>query len=397
MKKNFLHIHDEFEYTWLGKDNGMIPIYMSEVCGYNSYILTNDIKHELPDVFRSVHIVKVKRLFKKIGNFAYFIKLLRRLNIFKYLIKNAKEIDVLMLFHISRCSYWYAFVYKLLNKTGKVYIKADFNLEVYQKEIGRLNSRSRNFKDFFKKRNEIAEYKKRKKLVTMVDLISYETEDSYNEMKYSYAGVDTKGKVIYLPNGYDNLEIERNYKIKNMDNKKNIILTVGRLGTEAKNTEFLLESLKKIDFKDWKFYFVGSETKEFRIYKDNFFNKYPYLKEKILFLGEIKDRKKLYSLYNEAKVFVLPSKWESFGIVMVEAMAFGEYIITSNTCAANDITKNGEIGKIISIDEDKELVNSIQDVINNKIDLKLKYDKTLEYVKKFRYENIIKNLNEGLK
>ena len=397
MKKNFLHIHDEFEYTWLGKDNGMIPIYMSEVCGYNSYILTNDIKHELPDVFRSVHIVKVKRLFKKIGNFAYFIKLLRRLNIFKYLIKNAKEIDVLMLFHISRCSYWYAFVYKLLNKTGKVYIKADFNLEVYQKEIRRLNSRSRNFKDFFKKRNEIAEYKKRKKLVTMVDLISYETEDSYNEMKYSYAGVDTKGKVIYLPNGYDNLEIERNYKIKNMDNKKNIILTVGRLGTEAKNTEFLLESLKKIDFKDWKFYFVGSETKEFQIYKDNFFNKYPYLKEKILFLGEIKDRKKLYSLYNEAKVFVLPSKWESFGIVMVEAMAFGEYIITSNTCAANDITKNGEIGKIISIDEDKELVNSIQDVINNKIDLKLKYGQTLEYVKKFRYENIIKNLNEGLK
>lgn len=397
MKKNFLHIHDEFEYTWLGKDNGMIPIYMSEVCGYNSYILTNDIKHELPDVFRSVHIVKVKRLFKKIGNFAYFIKLLRRLNIFKYLIKNAKEIDVLMLFHISRCSYWYAFVYKLLNKTGKVYIKADFNLEVYQKEIRRLNTKSRTFKDFFKKRNEIAEYKKRKKLVTMVDLISYETEDSYNEMKYSYAGVDTKGKVIYLPNGYDNLEIERNYKIKNMDNKKNIILTVGRLGTEAKNTEFLLESLKKIDFKDWKFYFVGSETKEFQIYKDNFFNKYPYLKEKILFLGEIKDRKKLYSLYNEAKVFVLPSKWESFGIVMVEAMAFGEYIITSNTCAANDITKNGEIGKIISIDEDKELVNSIQDVINNKIDLKLKYDKTLEYVKKFRYENIIKNLNEGLK
>lgn len=397
MKKKFLHIHDEFEYTWLGKDNGMIPIYMSEVCGYNSYILTNDIKHELPDVFRSVHIVKVKRLFKKIGNFAYFIKLLRRLNIFKYLIKNAKEIDVLMLFHISRCSYWYAFVYKLLNKTGKVYIKADFNLEVYQKEIRRLNTKSRTFKDFLKKRNEIAEYKKRKKLVTMVDLISYETENSYNEMKYSYAGVDTKGKVIYLPNGYDNLEIERNYKIKNMDNKKNIILTVGRLGTEAKNTEFLLESLKKIDFKDWKFYFVGSETKEFQIYKDNFFNKYPYLKEKILFLGEIKDRKKLYSLYNEAKVFVLPSKWESFGIVMVEAMAFGDYIITSNTCAANDITKNGEIGKIISIDEDKELVNSIQDVINNKIDLKLKYDKTLEYVKKFRYENIIKNLNEGLK
>ena len=29
MKKTFLHISEEFEYTWLGKDNGMIPIYMS--------------------------------------------------------------------------------------------------------------------------------------------------------------------------------------------------------------------------------------------------------------------------------------------------------------------------------------------------------------------------------
>ena len=134
---------------------------------------------------------------------------------------------------------------------------------MYQKEIGRLNSRSRNFKDFFKKRNEIAEYKKRKKLVTMVDLISYETEDSYNEMKYSYAGVDTKGKVIYLPNGYDNLEIERNYKIKNMDNKKNIILTVGRLGTEAKNTEFLLESLKKLISKIGNFILLVQKLRNF--------------------------------------------------------------------------------------------------------------------------------------
>ena len=30
MKKTFLHISEEFEYTWLGKDNGMIPIYISQ-------------------------------------------------------------------------------------------------------------------------------------------------------------------------------------------------------------------------------------------------------------------------------------------------------------------------------------------------------------------------------
>ena len=38
MSKTFLHISEEFEYTWLGKDNGMIPIYMSEKLGYDSKI-----------------------------------------------------------------------------------------------------------------------------------------------------------------------------------------------------------------------------------------------------------------------------------------------------------------------------------------------------------------------
>ena len=44
MSKIFLHISEEFEYTWLGKDNGMIPIYMSEKLGYDSKILTVNLK-----------------------------------------------------------------------------------------------------------------------------------------------------------------------------------------------------------------------------------------------------------------------------------------------------------------------------------------------------------------
>ena len=229
----------------------------------------------------------------------------------------------------------------------------------------------------------------------MTDLISYESLEAYEFMKDSYAGIDTKTKTIYLPNGYDN-EIIDKIKVKTLEEKENIILTVGRLGTEAKNTELLLETLKEIDLKDWKVYLVGSIDKRFINYKENFFKENPHLVDKIIFTGEIKDREELYKYYNRAKVFVLPSRWESFGIVMVEAMAFGDYVITSNTCAAKDITNNNEVGKIVEIDSKKELKDEIIRTISGEIDLKEKYEKTLNHVSNFKYSYLIEKLGERI-
>ena len=118
--------------------------------------------------------------------------------------------------------------------------------------------------------------------------------------------------------------------------------------------------------------------------------------DKIIFTGEIKDREELYKYYNRTKVFVLPSRWESFGIVMVEAMAFGDYVITSNTCAAKDITNNNEVGKIIEIDSKKELKDEIIRTISGEIDLKEKYEKTLNHVSNFKYSYLIEKLGERI-
>lgn len=385
MNKNFIHICEEFEYTWLGKDNGMIPIYIHEILGYNCGIVTCDLKKDLPDEIRGVKIIKIPRWIKKIGNFAPFVIFIKRIPLYYWVIKNAKKIDILMLFHITKCSYWNAFFYKKFNPNGKIYVKADFNLEVYKKELERTEMKPRNLKEFFRKRREIKEYNKRRKLVKIVDEISYETKKNYEIMKNDYAGIDTKGKTFYFPNGYDDIYIKENFKIKTFEEKENIFLTVGRLGTYEKNTELILETLKKIDLKNWKFYLVGPIEENFQKKIDEFYKKNPNKEDSVIFTGVIKDKKRLYEYYNRAKVFVLTSRYESFGIVLSEALAFNNYILSTDTGAIRDIL-DGENGQII--DE-----SNLEEVIENII-LKEEIKVVSKKSRDFKYSNLIKIMEE---
>ena len=390
----FVHICEEFEYSWIGKDNGMIPIYAKEILKWNSEIVTCNLKNDLPDEIRGVKIVKVKRWFKKMKNFAPWVIFFKRLPLYFYIFKNAKIIDVLMLFHVTKCSYWNAFFYKKFNPNGKIYIKGDFNLNIYINELHETKMKVDSLRSFFRRNRQRKEYKKRRKLIKLVDLISYESKEAYIYMEDSYAGISTKGKTMYLPNGYDDIYIEKKFNVKPYKEKENIFLTVGRLGTSEKNTELLLNVLENVDLKDWKFYLVGPIEDGFKNNIEEFYKKNPHKKDNVIFTGTILDKKILYEYYNRSKVFVLPSRWESFGIVMVEAMAFNCYILTSNTCAANDITDNENIGEIFDAFSEKSLEEKLIKIINNKIHLNYYEYNINDYKENFKYSKLIKRLNK---
>lgn len=66
----------------------------------------------------------------------------------------------------------------------------------------------------------------------------------------------------------------------------------------------------------------------------------------VILLGNIEDKNLLYDDYDRAKVFLLTSRWESFGIVLVEALRFGNYIIATEI--ENEEQYKKEILKIIN-------------------------------------------------
>lgn len=392
-KKTFVHICEEFEYTWIGKDNGLFPIYAYEVLEYESKIVTCNLKNDLPDEVRGIEIIKIPRWFKKMKKFASWVMFLKRIPLYKYICRNAKEIDVLMLFHITKCSYWNAYFYKKFNPNGKVFIKADFNLKVYEKEIEKTQMKPKNLREFFRKRREIKEYDKRKKLVYLADLISYETKEAYNVMKDCYAGVSTKGKIKHIPNGYDSKLIDSlNFK-KNFENKENIMITVGRLGTKEKNTELLLQALEKVELKDWKIYLIGGIEESFFKKIEEFFKKNPNKKNNVIFTGLIKDKKELYDYYYKSKVFLLTSRWEGFALVYLEALAMGNYIVTTDVGGARDVTNNSTIGEIIE-SNNIALINSLERIIKGEIDLKKKYNEAIEKSKEFDMKILIKKIEK---
>jgi len=68
---------------------------------------------------------------------------------------------------------------------------------------------------------------------------------------------------------------------------------------------------------------------------------------------------------NKADIFVLPSEWESFGIVMLEAMACGLPVVASRTAGASEVVVDGQTGFTFPIRDVKTMADQIQRLIEN--------------------------------
>jgi len=381
MNRNFVLFFTikEFENVHLYKDVGLVPCYLCKEYNLNGKIIySNEVKKELPKQFRNLELEEIKfikfpNIIRKLDKF----KLLENISFYKYLLKNAKKIDYLMFFHYSVDKIFLIQLYKFLNPKGKIYIKLDSSGNYKEKGLKTMVSK------FLLKK-----YEKK------VDLFSIETIDAMEKLKIkNLFGIQNFEKLIYIPNGFDeNYLIENKIIVKTYEEKENIIITVGRIGAPEKNNELLLKALEKIDLQEWKVLLIGPYTENFKELYDDFIKKNQNKRDKVLLVGNIKSKDKLYEYYNKAKSFILTSNRESFGIVLVEALRFGDYIIATDVGATRDITENGKIGSIIEIDNLMQLQSRLEEVIAKKINLEKKYKDSLNLSNKsFLWSKIIKN------
>jgi glycosyltransferase involved in cell wall biosynthesis len=56
------------------------------------------------------------------------------------------------------------------------------------------------------------------------------------------------------------------------------------------------------------------------------------------------DRAGLAAVYCSSTVILMPSRWESFGLVAAEAMSYGKPVVASDCCSLPEIVHDGENG-----------------------------------------------------
>src|SRR5207249_635283 len=88
------------------------------------------------------------------------------------------------------------------------------------------------------------------------------------------------------------------------------------------------------------------------------------LSSHVIFAGLRSDRE-LAQYYNSCDIFVMPSSKEGFGLVYVEAMAFGKVVVASREGATPEIVVDGQTGILVDPGRPKELETSIIHLLEN--------------------------------
>ena len=81
-------------------------------------------------------------------------------------------------------------------------------------------------------------------------------------------------------------------------------------------------------------------------------------------MGKVSDNE-LHYIYQIAHVFVLPSLYEPFGLVVLEAMAKGRAVIVSDKVGISSVIKSGKDGIIVPYGNVKRLVEEIDFLLQN--------------------------------
>lgn len=173
----------------------------------------------------------------------------------------------------------------------------------------------------------------------------------------------TRSNIHVIPNGVAFDEIQ-SILIRTKDQLKHpAILFVGGL-VKVKGIDVLLNAvliiIKKIP--DLHIYIAGSGPEESKLKK---LVKGLNIEKNVNFLGFISGEKK-YAYYKSADIYVQPSRYETFGVAVLEAMACGKPVVASNVGGIPFVVEDGKTGLFFECGNIEDLAEKVIILLKNK-------------------------------
>jgi glycosyltransferase involved in cell wall biosynthesis len=198
-----------------------------------------------------------------------------------------------------------------------------------------------------------------------------------------------KEKIVLIPNGIDKKYIEQKLFLEKFK-RKPIITYIGRLAN-YKGIHFVLEAIYKIkkskqDVPPFEFWILGRSQGEYTEFLKNLIKKYNIEKDvKIIFSPTDQQRDEI--LYKHSHINILPSKWEATGIVLLEAMAKGNAIISTKQNEMHDtLIQEGINGFSYNYNDINKLKKILIQLLKDTTLRKSIAQKNLKFVQNFTWE-----------
>jgi glycosyltransferase involved in cell wall biosynthesis len=184
-----------------------------------------------------------------------------------------------------------------------------------------------------------------------------------NEVQqYKSLGVPEE-RITIVPNGIDlseyrDLPSKGSFKKKfGLEKNVKVVLYLGRIH-EIKGIPILVRAFANIinKFSDVRLVIVGPDSGY--LAEIEALAKALQIEEKVLVLGPLYGVAKLEA-YIDANVYVLPSRYETFPITILEAYACGKPVIASKVGGLKDLVVNGETGLLFELGNTVQLAKNI--------------------------------------
>ena len=229
---------------------------------------------------------------------------------------------------------WYSLLLAYISPKIVNTITVGWMHSTYESYFNNPNSLSYGYENVF---SEIAKNLNEIFVLTKSDKTKFDSEIGINS------------RVLYNPVDETFFVGGRKYK------KRHRLLFVGRISMQHKGVDFLIPIMKKVlrKYSDVELTVVGDGPDKDNFQKLVFENK---LEEKIRLVGQSSDVKQYYL---ESDILLVPSRWEGFGVVLIEAMACGTPVIAYENKGPNEIIKNNVNGILIKPYEIDEFSNEI--------------------------------------
>ena len=181
--------------------------------------------------------------------------------------------------------------------------------------------------------------------------------------QYRSMGVQ-EDKIEAIPNGINLLEYSKlppkgSFKKKfSIDNNEKIILFLGRIH-RIKGVDILVKAFASIERKleNVKLVIVGPD--DGHLHEVRTLAERLRIGDKVAFVGPLFGVNKL-EVYVDADFLVVPSLYEIFGIVILEAYACGKPVIASSVMGPKELVLDGETGILVNPREINELTDAIE-------------------------------------